>query len=81
MTFNNGPELEKEMAKVMYRFETTKSFCFKITTEQIGVNISFLLVLVLVASPVENIIIISHRIFTKSFKAFSFIVIMDLNLS
>lgn len=33
------------------------------------------------ASPVENLIIISYRIFTKSFKAFSFVVIVDLHLS
>lgn len=46
MTFKNVPELEKETAKVIYRFEKTRSFDhsgFKITTEQIRVSISFLL--------------------------------------
>lgn len=41
MTFLNVLELEKEVAKVIYRSEKTRSFLFKITTEQIIVNISF----------------------------------------
>lgn len=28
VTFKNAPEFKKEMAKVIYRFEKTKSFLF-----------------------------------------------------
>lgn len=43
MTFKNAPEFEKSMAKVFIDLKRPNYSCFKITIEQVRVNISFLL--------------------------------------